>query len=200
MSCWFSSINILFPIRTTICCKHIFSSQGIGSIVRCSPCTRNICRLPLQHEDSDAALFRFDLETDVNPLFNWNVKLLFLHLSAEYQTKDNVVNQVVIWDTIIERTELEKSPKELEQYGRKMRRKIYHNNGRIDQKNLQNKYALVDDGHNLRGANLTFKLNWNVVPQAGLMFDQSQIIGGYVLPTKYVKPKRGENYKATDEI
>ena len=26
----------------------------------------------------------------MNPLFNWNVKELFLYLTAEYATKDNV--------------------------------------------------------------------------------------------------------------
>jgi signal peptidase complex subunit 3 len=39
---------------------------------------------------NDLGFFNFDLETNLEPLFNWNVKQLFLYLTAEYQTKDNV--------------------------------------------------------------------------------------------------------------
>ena len=47
----------------------------------------------------------FDLQADLTPLFNWNVKQLFLYLTAEYETPANVVNQVVLWDKIIQRGE-----------------------------------------------------------------------------------------------
>ena len=47
----------------------------------------------------------FDLKADLTPLFNWNVKQLFLYLTAEYETQANVVNQVVLWDKIIQRGE-----------------------------------------------------------------------------------------------
>ncbi len=39
---------------------------------------------------NDLGFFNFDLETDLTPLFNWNVKQLFLYLTAEYETKNNV--------------------------------------------------------------------------------------------------------------
>ena len=39
---------------------------------------------------NDLGFFNFDLETDLEPLFNWNVKQLFLYLTAEYETKENV--------------------------------------------------------------------------------------------------------------
>ena len=34
------------------------------------------------------------LQADLNPLFNWNVKQLFLYLTAEYETPNNKLNQV----------------------------------------------------------------------------------------------------------
>ena len=34
-------------------------------------------------------------------MWNWNVKQLFVYVTAEYETKPNVLNQVVVWDTII---------------------------------------------------------------------------------------------------
>ena len=36
------------------------------------------------------------LQADLNPLFNWNVKQLFLYLTAEYETPNNKLNQVFI--------------------------------------------------------------------------------------------------------
>ena len=45
-------------------------------------------------EKNDLGFLTFDLQADLNPLFNWNVKQLFLYLTAEYQTPNNKLNQV----------------------------------------------------------------------------------------------------------
>ena len=37
-------------------------------------------------EKNDLGYLTFDLKVDLEPLFNWNVKQLFLYLSAEYST------------------------------------------------------------------------------------------------------------------
>ena len=39
---------------------------------------------------NDLGFLNFDLNVDLGPLFNWNVKQLFLYLTAEYETKQNV--------------------------------------------------------------------------------------------------------------
>lgn len=70
----------------------------------------------------------FDLKTDLTPLFNWNVKQLFLYLTAEYVTPNNVLNQVVLWDKIILRGE----------------------NAVLDFKNMNTKYYFWDDGNGLK--------------------------------------------------
>jgi signal peptidase complex subunit 3 len=44
----------------------------------------------------------FDMSADVRGLFTWNTKLVFLYVTAEYKTELNVLNQIVIWDYIIE--------------------------------------------------------------------------------------------------
>lgn len=48
----------------------------------------------VSREKNDLGALRFDLNTDLTPLFNWNTKQLFLYLTAEYQTQNNKVNQV----------------------------------------------------------------------------------------------------------
>lgn len=46
-------------------------------------------------ERSDLGFITFDLSADIKPIFDWNVKQLFLYLSAEYATKSNV--RVLQW-------------------------------------------------------------------------------------------------------
>lgn len=45
-------------------------------------------------EKNDLGFLTFDLKTDLTSLFNWNVKQLFLYLTAEYSTPTNEINQV----------------------------------------------------------------------------------------------------------
>jgi len=80
------------------------------------------------------------------PLFNWNVKQLFLFLTAEYQTSDNKLNQVVLWDKIILKGEETK----------------------LDIKDSKTKYHLWDDGNGLKGnSNVTLYLTYNIIPNVG---------------------------------
>ncbi|XP_072024564.1 signal peptidase complex subunit 3-like [Amphiura filiformis] len=99
-------------------------------------------------EKSDRGHFYFDLNVDLNPLFNWNTKQLFLYLTAEYETRNNKLNQVVLWDKIIKRG----------------------NKAKLDYKSLSTKYTFFDNGNGLRGnKNITLTLSWNVVPNAGML-------------------------------
>ncbi|KAI9933248.1 hypothetical protein ASPWEDRAFT_174405 [Aspergillus wentii DTO 134E9] len=52
------------------------------------------------------AQFRFDLDADLSPLFNWNTKQLFVYVFASYSSSDKESSLVpssesIIWDTII---------------------------------------------------------------------------------------------------
>ncbi|XP_055384301.1 signal peptidase complex subunit 3 [Condylostylus longicornis] len=109
---------------------------------------KNVPDYGASREKHDLGFLTFDLQTNLTSLFNWNVKQLFLYLTAEYQTKDNVLNQVVLWDKIILRGE----------------------NTVLDFKNMNTKYYFWDDGNGLRGnPNVTLTLSWNIVPNAGLL-------------------------------
>ncbi|XP_055590280.1 signal peptidase complex subunit 3-like [Uranotaenia lowii] len=76
--------------------------------------------------DFSATFLTFDFNADLNTLFNWSVKQLFLYLAIEYQTELNELNQV---DKVILRSE----------------------NGLLDFKNMINKYYFWDDGNGLKG-------------------------------------------------
>ncbi|XP_054263284.1 signal peptidase complex subunit 3-like isoform X2 [Macrosteles quadrilineatus] len=99
-------------------------------------------------EKNDLGYLTFNLKTDLTHLFNWNVKQLFLYLTAEYTTSNNVLNQVVLWDKIILRGE----------------------NAVLDFKNMNTKYYFWDDGNGLKSnPNVTLTLTWNIIPNAGLL-------------------------------
>ncbi|MFH4973962.1 hypothetical protein AB6A40_000671 [Gnathostoma spinigerum] len=97
---------------------------------------------------SDVAMAELSVEVDVTPVFNWNVKEVFLYLVAEYKTPRNRVNQVVLWDKIVMRGDWSTI-----------------NEGRITPK-----YHFMDDGsHLLNHPNVTLVLRWNVIPNAGYL-------------------------------
>lgn len=97
---------------------------------------------------SDLGFITFHISADLEKTFDWNVKQLFLYLSAEYSTKSNAVNQVVLWDKILLRGE----------------------NPKLDLKDVKSKYFFFDDGHGLKGnRNVTLTLSWQVIPIAGIL-------------------------------
>ncbi len=107
---------------------------------------KNMPDYSAQREKNDLGFLTFDLNADLTGLFNWNVKQLFLFLTAEYETSSNKLNQVVLWDKIIRRGE----------------------NAVLDYQGLNTKYYFWDDGNGLVGnRNVTLTLSWNVVPNAG---------------------------------
>ncbi|XP_046343005.1 signal peptidase complex subunit 3-like [Haliotis cracherodii] len=109
---------------------------------------KNVPDYSADREKSDLGFVTFDLQADLQPLFNWNVKQLFLYLTAEYQTPDYKLNQVVLWDKIIQRGD----------------------NAIIDLKSSNTKYYFWDYGNGLKGnKNVTMTLSWNVIPNAGTL-------------------------------
>ncbi|TKR69590.1 hypothetical protein L596_021730 [Steinernema carpocapsae] len=115
---------------------------------------------------SDIAMLAMDLDIDVAPIYNWNVKQLFLYLVAEYKTTKNEMNQVVLWDKIIMRDEWSK----------------------IHEVKMFPKYYFTDDGNGLLGhKNVSLTLRWNVIPNAGYL---RQVMGEgeaqVEFPSKYI--------------
>uniref|UniRef100_A0A0A9WST4 Signal peptidase complex subunit 3 n=1 Tax=Lygus hesperus TaxID=30085 RepID=A0A0A9WST4_LYGHE len=109
---------------------------------------KNVPDYSASREKCDLGFITFDLHANLTNLFNWNVKQLFLYLTAEYTTANNALSQVVLWDKIILRGE----------------------NAILDFKSMNTKYYFWDDGNGLRGnSNVTLTLAWNIIPNAGLL-------------------------------
>ena len=125
----------------------------------------NSLRSLKSHGGVDRALLSFDLKVDLEPAFHWNIKQLFVYVVASYETKGRI-NQVVLWDKIVEAAD----PK------------------LIDESNVFVKYALVDQGNELRGKDVTLQLQWDHMPITGMLFMDKQAIGEtstFQLPEDY---------------
>jgi len=119
----------------------------------------------LRNTQNDQALFAFDFDIDVSPLFHWNTKQVFVFLTASYELDNGARNSsVVIWDRVLR----------------------YNTNKTITMQDAFMKYPLIDKGRHLRGKEITFTLGWDLTPFVGLMYkQQSQRVFTYKMPNDY---------------
>lgn len=87
-----------------------------------------------------------------------------MSLAAEYETKINKVNQVSIWDRVVESKE----------------------DAILKLPHVRNKYKLVDQGSHLRGLAMNLTLEWNVMPVTGSVSVGRRTFTGFTLPTEYL--------------
>ncbi|CAH8532048.1 unnamed protein product [Dicrocoelium dendriticum] len=120
--------------------------------------------------NNDLGFVTIDLESTLDHLFNWNVKQLFVYLTAEYTTPENTHNEVVLWDKIIKRGS---------------RAHLFY-------RNMNTKYYFWDAGHGLRGnPNVTLRLSWNSIPNVGIMlFQTSKGSHSFSFPDTYTNLRK----------
>ncbi|GFR50602.1 hypothetical protein Agub_g12879 [Astrephomene gubernaculifera] len=125
---------------------------------------REVKRLVQHHGGKEHAVVTLDLDADLRSVFSWNTKQLFVFVQAEYETPENHVNQIVLWDHIIQQKE----------------------RAHLQLANHKTKYAFIDTGRNLRDRPVNLTLVWCVMPRVGRMFSQqhSQPVGR--LPAAYI--------------
>jgi len=115
------------------------------------------------HGNRDIAVLTFDLDADLSPAFNWNIKQLFVFVVAEYKSKTNPLNQVVVWDKVIERKE---------------DAKIHLNKATVE-------YGLTDQGTELRNTTVNLRLVWDHMPLTGRLFMEGHSASSFKLPGRY---------------
>ncbi|ODQ80328.1 hypothetical protein BABINDRAFT_35483 [Babjeviella inositovora NRRL Y-12698] len=89
---------------------------------------------------------KFDIDTDLSSLFNWNTKQVFVYLTATYPGKSpESSNRVTYWDKIIT------DPKD----------------AKLSLKSVRGKYSVYDREFSFRERNATLALEWNIQPWIG---------------------------------
>ncbi|XP_020265596.1 signal peptidase complex subunit 3B-like [Asparagus officinalis] len=122
----------------------------------------NINWFQKQPNGNDEVSLTLNISADLQSMFTWNTKQVFVFVAAEYETPQNALNQVSLWDGIIPSKE--------------------HAKFRI---HTTNKYRLIDQGNNLRGKEFNLTLHWHVMPKTGKMFADKIVMTGYHLPENY---------------
>ncbi|KAL7267166.1 RNA polymerase III subunit C82 [Rhizina undulata] len=112
-------------------------------------------------KQQEYAFINFDLEADLEPLFNWNTKQVFAYLTASYPGKKYSENEVVIWDIII--------PSK--------------NAAKLHLKNERAKYNINDITGKFAEQNATLTFSWNIQPHVGaLTWGSEGVSEAFTLP------------------
>ncbi|CAG8663207.1 35215_t:CDS:2, partial [Gigaspora margarita] len=106
--------------------------------------------------ESEFAFIKLNLDADLTSLFNWNTKQLFVSVLAEYETNSHDINQVILWDSIIQSKE----------------------EALIKVSDLHNEYNFVDITTSFRQVNASYSLYWDVMPYVGVLTNFGYIIEG----------------------
>lgn len=103
----------------------------------------------------------FDLDVDMNNVFDWNTWTVFMYLVAEWETPSRAVNQAVIWDHIMTSHD--------DDFTLNLRKKRWE-------------YEVADYQNGLLGhSNVTVSFHYNRMPLGGLLAD---LVAG---PTEVLK-------------
>uniref|UniRef100_A0A915PCV6 isopentenyl-diphosphate Delta-isomerase n=4 Tax=Meloidogyne TaxID=189290 RepID=A0A915PCV6_9BILA len=161
------TLTVLSAVTLMAFLTSMFAVKSVKvEISAANPRIRSMSDYTNEEGKSDLAMVSLNIHADMSPIFNWNVKQLFIFLVAEYSTMKNVINQVVLWDKIVKRPDSQV----------------------ILEESIHPKYYFLDDGSNLLShQNVTLILKWNIVPNAGRLED-SQGDGQFILkfPSNYV--------------
>jgi len=97
--------------------------------------------------ESDIASLSFDLKADLSSLFHWNTKNIFVWVTCTYATPDRPINQVVVWDAVIQTKE----------------------ESVLTLKRQMGEYNLIDQSRGLVGNSVNLTFSWNRIPVTGLL-------------------------------
>ncbi|KAL4073774.1 signal peptidase 22 kDa subunit [Scleroderma citrinum] len=100
-------------------------------------------------KEQEFGFLKFDIDVDLQPLFNWNTKQLFIYLEAEYSSAQGKTNNtIVLWDRIVRRKE----------------------DAHIVVSSGRNKYKFKELSESFKNASpAEFSLKYNVMPYVGLL-------------------------------
>mmetsp|Transcript_2360 Transcript_2360/g.5590 ORF Transcript_2360/g.5590 Transcript_2360/m.5590 type:complete len:186 (+) Transcript_2360:3-560(+) len=128
-----------------------------------------------QHSRNAGAIVKFDLDADLEPMWNWNVKLLFLYVTAEFSTATNSKNQIVLWDHMVKAKEYSHVKHDWDA-----------NVPRIHVKGTPFEYPLQDQGKGLwDNTQVTLALNWCVMPVVGPLYRGNMSVPAFMFPRSW---------------
>ncbi|XP_062194122.1 signal peptidase complex subunit 3B-like [Phragmites australis] len=149
-------------ILAAMCFAASFSDNFSSPSPTASVKILNINWFQKESNGNDEVSMTLNISADLSSLFTWNTKQVFVFVAAEYETSQNALNQVSLWDGIIPSKEHAKF--------------LIH---------TTNKYRFIDQGSNLKGKDFNLTMHWHIMPKTGKMFADKIVMTGYRLPEQY---------------
>jgi signal peptidase complex subunit 3 len=119
-----------------------------------------------QQFGADQLNVAMNISADFLPeLRNWNMKLLFAYVVAEYETPEYGRNLITIWDQPVKSM----------------------TKANLVLPNVMNEYPVRDKLKELKGRNITLQLRYRTVPIIGWLFTKDLIPGFIEAPMKYFR-------------
>ncbi|KAI9890339.1 MAG: hypothetical protein M1814_004249 [Vezdaea aestivalis] len=132
------------------------------------------------------ATVKFDLDADLNSLFNWNTKQLFIWVTATWPPSkagpNTPFSEAVIWDQIIPAAANQNPNLSLSRRRSRLAPPTLAERGKLKLKNQKAKYQINDvKGKIANVNNATLSLHWNVQPWVGALLwkGSGSVIGAW---------------------
>ncbi|CAK61396.1 unnamed protein product (macronuclear) [Paramecium tetraurelia] len=121
--------------------------------------------------DWDQVTFKFSLEADFEPVYNWNLKQLFLYVNVHHEHQQKgYESDCVIYDKIISRPDDPSS---------------WSTSSKLVLKNQRAEYPLKDIHKQLRNATVNFEVWIEVMPYVGYIRREKLGDFEYKMPQQY---------------
>jgi len=129
---------------------------------------------PLQRltNGEDRIKLLLNITADLESVFTWNTKQIFVFIVAEYTSPEMGFNQVTLWDTIIEKKE---------------DTKIQHLvlTQEVFKTQRDGPFTYSFQGKHLQGLKFNLTMYWNLMPLTGALLTDKVVISGFQLPEQY---------------
>lgn len=123
----------------------------------------------------DQVTLLLNVTADLRPVFTWNTRQLYVFVAAEYLSKDTELNQVVLWDTIVEK----KEDAVIQEEVLAITKNFYHDSVR------DGPFTYPFQGENLQGCKFNLTMSWNLMPVFGALRTDKFVVPGFQLPQHY---------------
>jgi signal peptidase complex subunit 3 len=120
----------------------------------------------------DRVTLSLNIKADLESVFTWNTKQLFVFVAAEYWNPEEGFNQISLWDTIIEK-------KENAKINTQVKSKLLRRSTRIGY------FTYPFQGKDLKGRDFNLTMYWNVMPVTGVFTTDKVVVPGFQLPQSY---------------
>lgn len=176
MYSWMLRVNTVLTLSVTVLAALCAVASLTDGLHRPSPAVElevlSVGPLERLRNGDDRIALTLSIKADLESVFTWNTKQLFVFVAAEYWSPEEGFNQISLWDTIIEK-------KEHAKINQQIKSKLLRKATRVGY------FTYPFQGKDLQGRDFNLTMHWNVMPITGAFFTDKVVVPGFQLPKSY---------------